>query len=77
MHLAISIAAGIVLAVYAIAYIERRAERRRYQRGMELLYPVIQPPMQQLPLPPRSELRAFACVMAVLAAIIIVLAAAS
>jgi len=39
MHLIFGVAGGIVLAFYAIAYIERQRERRIHARWMAALYP--------------------------------------
>ena len=41
LHLILGVAGGIMLAVYAIATIERWRERRAYSRWMAVLYPKV------------------------------------
>jgi len=43
LHLILGVAGGIVLAVYAIAIVERWRQARLYKRGMEMLYPRLEP----------------------------------
>jgi hypothetical protein len=62
MHLVISIALGIVAAHFLIEYINNWRERRRYRRGMQLLYPARhEPPPPAVDVPkPKTELWAAA-----------------
>jgi len=49
MHLALSIAAGIVLGVYTLVWVERWRERRAYRIWMAAMYPP-PPPAPRQPL---------------------------